>query len=105
MTKHLVNILIAILVLLLLITVVLADFAPIGVVTNQKRAGNQKPIRLGDVNNDGKIDETDLKLLQNHLLEINELSRDEILRADMNQDGEVTILDLLRIHRHILGVD
>ena len=62
-----------------------------------------EPIRLGDVNNDGRIDETDLKLVQNHLLEKHILNKDEILRADMDQNGEITVYDLLRVQRYITG--
>lgn len=64
-----------------------------------------KPILMGDINNNGAVDETDLDLIHKHLSKTIELTEDEKTRADMNQDGEVTILDLLRIHRHILGVD
>ena len=64
-----------------------------------------QPIRLGDVNNDRKINEVDIKLIQEHLLEIRALSDDEKARADMNQDGDISVLDMLSIQRHILGVD
>ena len=64
-----------------------------------------KPLLMGDVNDDGKINEVDIKLIQEHLLEIRALSDDEKARADINQDGKISVLDMLSIQRHILGVD
>lgn len=74
-------------------------------ITWEIAAQTQKPILLGDVNNDGKIDKIDIKHIQEYLLEIRKLSDDEKLRADMNQDGKISALDMLSIQRHILGVD
>lgn len=61
------------------------------------------PPLLGDVNNDGIIDETDLNMVHQHLLQAKELTENEKLRADMNQDGKVNALDMLRIHKYILA--
>ena len=64
-----------------------------------------KPLLIGDVNNDGKINEVDIKYIQEYMLETRELSDDEKARADINQDGKISALDMLGIQRHILGGD
>lgn len=66
--EHLKNIVIAISVLLLLITIILADFALIGVIANQSKADNQNEILLGDVNQDGKISALDMLEIQKQIL-------------------------------------
>ena len=64
-----------------------------------------KPLLIGDVNGDGKINEVDIKYIQEYLLEIRELSDDEKVRADMNQDGKISVLDMLQIQRYILAME
>lgn len=60
---------------------------------------NQKPIILGDVNQDGKIDNADILCVQRHILGVESL-RSEVM-ADMNLDKEITIVDLALIKRYI----
>lgn len=103
MRKYLKNIVIAISVLLLLITIVLADFALIGAIANQSKEDNKKPILLGDVNMDNAINEEDLDMVHQHILQFEKLNKEQRLRADMNQDGKVSTLDLLQIHKYILS--
>lgn len=63
----------------------------------------QKPILLGDVNNDKIIDHKDVELVQQHLLYIKKINKKQQIRADMNFDGEVTLIDLLKIHKYTGG--
>lgn len=53
-----------------------------------------KLILLGDVTNDGLLTSDDINKIQNHLLEIETLTFDEIKTADINQDGTIDIKDL-----------
>lgn len=99
--EHLKNIVIAISVLLLLITIILADFALIGAISSQSKVDSQKPILLGDVNMDNAINEEDLDMVHQHILQFEKLNKEQELRADMNQDGKISALDLLRIHKYI----
>lgn len=71
---------------------------------NTKLEGNvvSKP-DLGDVNSDGKINITDVILIQNHILGRRKLSTDEFLKADVTKDGSVNISDIVKIQNHILG--
>lgn len=87
----------------LVITLVLILMLLSALITWEIAFHTLEPILLGDVNKDRKIDDIDLKLVQNHLLEISKLSRDEVLRADMDLDGEITVFDLLRIQKYIIG--
>ena len=49
----------------------------------------------GDVNNDGKVDQTDLDLLKKYMVGIN-MSINQS-NADMNDDGQITIVDVSRL--------
>lgn len=62
-----------------------------------------KAILMGDINNNGAVDETDLDLIHKHISKTIELTEDEKTRADMNQDGEINLLDLFDIHMIIRG--
>lgn len=58
--------------------------------------GEIKPIGphgLGDVNDDGKIDNNDVKLIQEFIAEIKELTEEEKIRADINQNNIINIYD------------
>lgn len=50
---------------------------------------NDKVFMLGDVNGDGTVNESDLKLLQKYLSKEVNLSSDQLKSADINQNGEV----------------
>ena len=58
---------------------------------------------LGDVNDDGKIDQYDYILVKRHYFETRILSEDEALRADVNRDGKVDQYDYILIARHYFG--
>ena len=57
------------------------------------------PIRYGDVNDDGKVDELDVVLMERHLarwpISINEAA------ADLNGDGVVDEMDIVVLERHL----
>ncbi|MBR6784574.1 MAG: dockerin type I repeat-containing protein [Clostridia bacterium] len=59
--------------------------------------------KLGDVNNDGKIDQYDYILVKRHYFETRVLSENEALRADVNKDGKVDQYDYILIARHYFG--
>ncbi len=59
--------------------------------------------KLGDVNNDGKIDQYDYILVKRHYFETRVLSESEALRADVNKDGKVDQYDYILIARHYFG--
>ena len=61
------------------------------------------PGTLGDVNNDGKIDQYDYVLVKRHHFNTRPLTDDEATRADANKDGKVDQYDYLLIARHYFG--
>ncbi len=58
---------------------------------------------LGDVNDDGKIDQYDYILVKRHYFETRILTEDEALRADVNKDNKVDQYDYILIARHYFG--
>ena len=58
---------------------------------------------LGDVNDDGKIDQYDYILVKRHYFETRILTEDEAIRADVNRDGKVDQYDYILIARHYFG--
>lgn len=61
------------------------------------------PHKLGDVNDDGIIDEEDFYLIQKHVSNIITLTEEQKLRADVNEDGEISMSDGLAIQKYING--
>lgn len=62
-------------------------------------------IIYGDVNGDGKINSTDLLVLQRHILEIQPLKGLYLKAGNINKNGKnPSSLDSLLIQRHILGL-
>ena len=58
---------------------------------------------LGDVNNDGKIDQYDYLLVKRHYFETRFLTSGEMSRSDVNRDGYVNQFDYILIKRHYFG--
>lgn len=55
-----------------------------------------KPVRLGDVNDDGIIDDKDVKALASHIMgNTPDVFEDEV--ADVNQDGNVDVADVVAL--------
>ena len=69
---------------------------------NAFRAYIQANISLGDVNDDGKINVTDVTLMVNHILG-NEDESFIINNADITRDGDVTVTDVTALVNLILG--
>lgn len=60
-------------------------------------------VKLGDVNNDGKISPTDYVLVKNHIMQIKLLQTDnEKKAADVNKDGKISPTDYVMIKNHIM---
>ena len=59
--------------------------------------------KLGDVNNDGAIDQYDYILVKRHYFETRTLVGDEFTRGDVNADGKVDQYDYILIARHYFG--
>ncbi len=58
---------------------------------------------LGDVNDDGAINQYDYILVKRHYFETRILSGNEMLRADVNSDEKVDQFDYILIARHYFG--
>ncbi len=58
---------------------------------------------LGDVNNDGVINQYDYILVKRHHFETRTLTETEFTRADVNKDGTVNQYDYLLVARHYFG--
>ena len=61
-----------------------------------------KPILLGDINNDSRINSMDMLLIKRHILDIDKLGYFEKQRADLNRDGTISNIDLVMIRKYIL---
>lgn len=71
---------------------------------NTKLAGISKPINAnGDVNGDGKVNVSDIVLIQNYILGRTELTPEQKQKADVTKDGQINISDIIKIQNHILG--
>ena len=64
-------------------------------------ASVQKFVR-GDINGDGKLNDTDLEMLRNYLLKKTVKISD---KADINMDGKVTMADFVQMNKAILNPD
>ncbi|MBR6562496.1 MAG: family 10 glycosylhydrolase [Clostridia bacterium] len=60
-------------------------------------------IMLGDVNNDGDINQYDYILVVRHYFETRVLTEEEMILADVNADGAVNQYDYILIRRHYFG--
>ena len=60
-------------------------------------------VALGDVNNDGAIDQYDYILVKRHYFETRTLVGDEFTRGDVNKDAKVDQYDYILIARHYFG--
>ena len=64
-----------------------------------------KIILYGDITGDGKINSTDLLVLQRYILELDKLDDIYLKAGNINKNGKKpTSVDLLLIQRHILGL-
>ena len=56
---------------------------------------------VGDINNDGLIDNDDVSALQNYLVEFITLSDEDLLVADVDANGYVNVSDVLCLQRKL----
>ena len=59
---------------------------------------------LGDVNNDGKINVTDVSKTAAHVKGIRPLDEKEQKRADVNVDNKINVTDVSKIAAHVKGI-
>lgn len=65
-----------------------------------------KPVfKKGDVDGNGTVQLKDLAMLQGHLLKVNLLTGDNLMRADVDGNGTVQLKDLAMIQGHLLRVN
>ena len=57
----------------------------------------------GDVNTNGRIDLKDCQMIEEHILGIIRLDRQQIKIADINEDGIIDIVDYTTIRLIVLG--
>ena len=57
--------------------------------------------KKGDINLDGKIDKDDIQLLEKHLIELKEISKDKQESADIYEDNTINLVDLHYLIKNI----
>ena len=57
--------------------------------------------KKGDTNSDGKIDQDDIQLLEKHLINIEEISKDKQENADIYEDNTINLVDLHYLIKNI----
>lgn len=60
-------------------------------------------VMKGDVNGDGRVNETDYTVVRNYFLKRTDLTGVYLLAADCDADGRITSTDYVRIKSHTLG--
>lgn len=61
-----------------------------------------EPLTLGDVNSDGDINIKDVTMIQKHIAELEQLSKNQSICADTNGDGTINIHDATLIQKYIV---
>ena len=79
---------------------------PTGYKLNGNRCKITTPaIKKGDINTDGKIDDSDINIAQNYINGGISLVNDNLRLADINGDGKVTVSDVNKIKLYAKGLD
>ncbi len=60
--------------------------------------------KKGDINDDDKVNVTDVSLAAAHVKGVKSLSGDKLAKADVNGDGKVNVTDVSLIAAHIKGI-
>ena len=58
---------------------------------------------VGDINNDARIDNLDVSLLQSYINNVYNLSDEETSVSDTNGDGNIDIKDVSELSKYIAG--
>lgn len=66
--------------------------------------GFTEEFAVGDVNQDGKVDIEDAKLIQKYLVDLIDLNDEQIALADTTADGKVNIRDVTQIQKHLANM-
>ena len=61
-------------------------------------------LKIGDVNFDSLIDIVDATEIQKHIVNINELSDEQLAVADVNGDGNINVIDATQIQKYIVNL-
>ena len=61
-------------------------------------------IEVGDINGDGKVNITDVALINAHVKKTKLLTGEELARADINDDGKINITDVALLNAHVKKV-
>ena len=61
-----------------------------------------EPLTLGDLNSDGDINIKDVTMIQKHIAELEQLSKNQSICADTNGDGTINIHDATLIQKYIV---
>ena len=61
-------------------------------------------LSMGDVNDDGYINVTDIAIVAAHVKGIRAIAETNIPRADVNKDGDVNVTDIALIAAHVKGI-
>lgn len=61
-------------------------------------------IRLGDVNEDGKINQVDALQVLRHFAKLSKLDDNQAKAGDVNEDGKLNQVDALQILRYFAGI-
>jgi hypothetical protein len=60
---------------------------------------------IGDVNEDGKVDVSDVTEIQKYIASMTELTDNQLLAADVNADGKIDITDATKIQKYLAGIE
>ena len=80
------------------ILIAILTFLPCSVVSVSAES-----LKMGDVDNNGKIEIIDALLIQRNIVRLVEFNENQKHVADINGDGRITLIDAMRILRFIVG--
>jgi type I pullulanase len=61
-------------------------------------------IKNADINNDGVVNVLDVSLMQKYLIDIENLSDEQLAKFDLNYDGVNDILDVSMLQKYLVGI-
>ncbi len=80
-----------------------ADGAVIDVLTVDGEVDLTVAPKLGDVNQDGEIDNRDLIMIARYLVDLVTFNAEQMILADFNEDGTINNTDLVLLSRFLVG--